>query len=257
MAAAVAAHASTPAGGKPVPSGDTFGGQKGRVPPAQRQYGQARYEAVDAQTAMMRAVKRAKGELPPIQGGLDDMSVQKQASKQAQKVQDTVAQVITQADTNFDGYGYAAPDGDMDGYSPVPEDGKVAGTPGVGRVGGAVPAQPTMIPPVGRPTQQYLGIDPALQVLSAYVKNRERVTLELTDSTISMSVVKVLSSKYGVTILLPLATDGATFIPKHGLDVVIRQGNTEYKVCYPGLYVEIPELQIAVMTFIRLSEGAQ
>jgi hypothetical protein len=78
-----------------------------------------------------------------------------------------------------------------------------------------------------------------------------RVSLELSDGTMTMPAIRVLPGAYGVTILLPLSDDGVTFIPKPGSSVTVGHNDKRWPCYFPGTYFEWPELQCMGLVFVR------
>ena len=192
-----------------------------RIPPARRVYGKAKYKAVSLDEAQKNMKARIDGKLPPIKNGIDaDIPQEVLDNLRLERKPAQVADDETGMDIE--------PVGDME-----LNDGDHNTAP--------VSSKQT----VGVPD---------------YVSRRCRVSLELADGTMSISAIDVKLSRYGVTILLPLNSEGATFIPKPGSDITISKqdddGNTVSWPCYfPGTYVEIPELKLAGLVFIRKEEG--
>jgi hypothetical protein len=90
---------------------------------------------------------------------------------------------------------------------------------------------------------------------SAYMNQRKRVTLELTDTTLSIAAIDVILSRYSVTILLPQTADGGTFLPKPGSELNIVVDDKSLACYFPGAQFDIPQLKMLGLTFIRQAEG--
>jgi hypothetical protein len=97
-----------------------------------------------------------------------------------------------------------------------------------------------------------IGLDPLVgSRLAQYLQNRSRVTLELQDGTFTMPVINYVTSKFSVTLIVPLDKNGTTFVPKPGTKVTLSCGEFAEEVFFPGAYAEVEPLTVAVMTFIR------
>jgi hypothetical protein len=108
-----------------------------------------------------------------------------------------------------------------------------------------------------RLTEQ-IGIDPlVLAKMTAYMQDRCRVTLELQDGTFTMPVMSVVRSRYSVTLLIPLDPKSTTFVPKPGTQVTMTCGEFCEEVYFPGAYVEVEPLTIAIMTFVRTADSTE
>jgi len=161
-----------------------------------------------------------------IRGGLDDQTATKAAS-----------------DIN-DPYPDAPESSGYDGMTPVPAGQEIGAQ--YRTQAPAVPAPrvehaPQLAVPAGRAEQ--------------YLKQRRRITLELQDSTMSMSCIDVIVGRYAVTLLLPMSADGGTVVPKPGSALTIQDGDREYAVFYPGASFEVEALQMIGLSFIRSEES--
>ncbi len=203
--------------GTEAPKATVSGRREGRTSPGQREYG-AHYEMVDANTAMERAIKRQNGELPPIEGGLDGDEM-----------------------TDFDPLSGTEPGPREYDFEPGSDDLQREEQALVERHGVA-PAAPSRL--VGGPPA------PVPNVLDA----RTRVSLELTDGTMTMPAIDVLPGAYGVTILLPMRDDGVTFIPKPGSSVIITHGDDRWPCYFPGTHFEWIEMKCLGLVFVRADE---
>jgi hypothetical protein len=97
-----------------------------------------------------------------------------------------------------------------------------------------------------------IGFDPIVGArLTEYLQSRARVTLELQDGTFTMPVINYVTSKFSVTLIVPLDKNGTTFVPKPGTRVTLSCGDFTEEVFFPGAYAEVEPLTVAVMTFIR------
>lgn len=219
--------------GSAIPVGSVSGAQEGRIPPARRDYSKARYDVVTLEEAQERMIKRMKGKMPPIKGGLDDNSAQaprvrKQARARQPQTQD------------FDPLGA----GDMQDFEPDarPADQYDAEEPLQGRVA----IQRRTVPAYAEEA------DPAV----AYLSKRVRVTLELTDTTLFVNAVDAVVSNMGVTLLLPTKGEGATFVPKAGSEVTLTLPDGRGFKCYfPGVTFDVDALNLLGLVFIRAEEA--
>ena len=253
--------------GSAIPVGSVSGAQEGRIPPARRDYSKARYDVVTLEEAQERMIKRMKGKLPPIKGGLDDDSAQApRARKQAQ--------ARPQPAQDFDPLG----SGDMQDFEPEADDQE----PLQDRIRARIdmqkrmPAQGTACAVCGivKPTpirNDEMGgyvcltcVDRELQRLqdnqgeestTSYLAKRSRLTLELPDTTLFVNAVDAIVSKMGVTLLLPTQGEGGTFVPKAGSEVTITLPDGRGFKCYfPGVTFALDALKLLGLVFIRAEE---
>ena len=225
--------------GNTVPVASENGVQDGRVPPALRQY-KARYKAVDLREAELNMAKRARGELAPIKGGLDDPEMMNFPEPQRGKSK-TIAKTAS-----YD------PLGETEGEAPDPQPGDLAAEEQ------ALDRRQVQLQAArsGYVQAPALAVAPATTYVQetpqeVYLKQRNRVTLEMQDGTMAMSCVDVKASSYSVTILLPLAEGSSIFIPRPGSEVTIVKGESRWKTYYPGAQFELPELSLLGLVFIK------
>ena len=204
-----------------LPAASLSGAQIGRTAPAQRDYSKARYEVVTAEEAQMRMQQRLKGDRPVISGGLD---------------------------SDFDALGGNEPPA-YDPEQPSADDDTMFddGAPIVIRPS-RKQAVPEAQPPCPEPPRNASAVD-------TYLARRRRIELELTDTALTVPVVDVVLSRYGVTLLLPSSGDGGTFIPKPGSDVKITDGTAIYSCYFPGISFDLPQLHLMGLCFVRSEEG--
>lgn len=213
--------------GGAVPVATEGGRQEGRVPPAKRLYGVAKYAVVDATQAQANMMKRIRGELPLIAGGLD-------YNIAADETEGTM-------DDNFDPLGDSV---ELEPGSPEleQEERKLA--------------QATRRPPFQPKYTEAMNAPAAVpSATQEFLDKRCRVTLELADGAMSMSAITVKESRYGLTILLPLLSDGATFIPKPGSEITVVYGDKRWPCFFPGTYFECPELKLLGIVFVKAEES--
>jgi len=226
--------------GLAVPPANDKGRQAGRIPPAQRKY-KARYEAVSAQEAMMNLSARLRGDLDPIKGGLDN------DTQDENEEQETGGNMTAHDD--FDPLGPADPE---PGDPALIAEEKALSSPGM-QVGNV---QLSNTPSAIDTLLQKLPTGSLLDNTNPYLAQRSRVTLELSDGAMSMSVIDIMPTRYGLTILLPLLEDGVTFIPKPGSEITVVQKENSWKCFFPGTYFECPELSLMGIVFVRADEEA-
>ena len=206
--------------GTVLPIGSPTGRQEGRIAPADRTYN-ARYEVVTAEEAQSRMSKRIKGEMPLIRGGLDESGLDD-------------AGII---ESRNDG---------MDPFEPQdlrPQQRKVARS--LADESGEPPQRAYPPAPV---------VDPQIRAMIQYLAQRKRVVLELPDTTVHVSAVDVIVSRYGVTLLLPTSGDTSTFVPKPATELMIEFDNQVLACYYPGASFEIEALKLLGLSFIRKEE---
>lgn len=209
----------------------TIGGRQEGVPtPAERIYGKAHYEPVELTEAIARMQARKAGKLKKIAGGLDDIKAVKQGWK-------PVTEPVPAADPEID------PDTEV-----LDTDGDDAFSPGQRDTSGGdfnEPRYPQAVAP------QVVKTNP----VDVYLKQRKRVTLELSDTTLYLSVIDVVINKYCVVLLLPLNAEGGTFVPRIGSELVITVGDNAMACYYPGSQFELAPLKLLGLSFIRKEEG--
>lgn len=216
--------------GLAVPVATEHGRQEGRLAPAQRRYGVARYAAVSATQAQDNMMKRLRGEMPPIEGGLD-----------YEIPLDETDDDMNNAD--FDPLGDINDDFEPGSPELEAEEKKLA---------------ESMAVPSSRPLFRDAKAHAAPVQSNGYqefIDRRCRLTLELVDGAMSVAAIAVKESKYGITILLPLLDDGATFIPKPGSEITIVFGDRRWPCFFPGTYFECPELKLLGIVFVKAEEG--
>jgi hypothetical protein len=216
----------------PVPRATASGQRAGIPSPSTRSYG-GDYTGVDATTAVSRATARQNGELAPISGGLDDA--------------ETEGEMQVQSD--FDPLGDPAPiDAEIEPGDAMllAEEQELARREVRGAVRHDGVSAPTNSAPVAA-----LSAPEASGVPYSLLEPSIRISLELSDGTMTMPAIRVLPGAYGVTILLPLSDDGVTFIPKPGSSVTVGHNNERWPCYFPGTYFEWPELQCMGLVFVR------
>ena len=222
-----------------VPIASPSGGQQGRIPPAQRDYSKARYDVVDADEAMARMRKRQDGKMAPIRGGLAENGAppqhpQKPQAKQAQARRQERA---PDPDPDFDSFG----DGSDIGQDQEPA------------FDDSEHEEPAAYePPAPRPSIRQCA---PMSNVDSYLAKRKRLTLELADTTLYVTVTDALVSKMSVTLLMPTDGNTSTFVPKPGSSVTITIDGASYPCYYPGVTFEIEPLRLLGLTFIRAEEG--
>jgi len=216
-----------------VPVANEHGRQEGRLSPSERKYGVAQYQAVDAMTAQSNMIKRLRGELPPIQGGLDEHVPLNEEDAMPE---------------NFD------PLGASDELEP--------GAPELAAEEQALAEKYARYDRIAKQAavSRPVGIDPAkpgadTSAYQAFLDKRIRLTLELADGAMCMSAIAVKESRYGITILLPLLDDGATFIPKPGSEITVVLGERRWPCYFPGTYFECQELKLLGIVFVKAEES--
>jgi len=99
-------------------------------------------------------------------------------------------------------------------------------------------------PPVGTYAQQ-----PGRQ--PGFLQQTCRVSLELTDGSMTLPAIAIKESQYSVLLILRLDANSSIFVPKPATKLKIGLKDKSWDVYYPGTYVEIEELGIGLMTFIK------
>jgi hypothetical protein len=230
--------------GLTVPVGLESGGQVGHLLPGQRKYA-ANYKSVSMHEAEMNLHARTVGEMPPIKGGLDIELPDEVAKGLHMAPKSRVKTVASQQD--YDPLGDGKPIVELEPGSAEleAEEKRLAQLRGPDTLGAQTATQsPVIIPTVWTDT------DPK----SKYLATRRRVSLETPDGIVSMLAIDVKESPYSVTILLPLQTEGVTFIPKPGLDVTVCIDQCRWRCYFPATYFEVAELGILGLVFVKADE---
>lgn len=218
--------------GLAVPVATEHGRQEGRLSPAERKYGVARYSVVDATEAQANMIKRLHGELPPIDGGLD-------------------VDVSANEDDNMDNEDFDPLGGEPDFEPGSPEleaeERKLAERQMLPQA--PKPVYAVSDPPAPSGQQRVQAAPPS--ALDDFLNSRRRITLELADGAMAMSAITVKESQFGITILLPLLGDGATFIPKPGSEITVVMGEKRWPCFFPGTYFECEELKLLGIVFVK------
>lgn len=158
----------------------------------------------------------------------------------AQMIQNNVAAAMTRtSDIDAEDWGEVeSSPGDMDGFDPVP----------------AVPVEqpaPQRQAVVKKALTEALSIQSVAQhPADKYLARRQRITMELPDSTVTMSAVDIVHSRCGIVVLLPQVKDGMTFIPKPGSELTLRVEDKTYTVYFPGVSFDLPELCLLGLCFV-------
>lgn len=84
-----------------------------------------------------------------------------------------------------------------------------------------------------------------------FFNQRTRVTIELSDGIFTIPATCVRESKYSVLVIIPLGDSIMAFVPKPGTQLTLSWGDSNVDAYFPGAYVELPELECGVMSFIK------
>lgn len=117
-----------------------------------------------------------------------------------------------------------------------------------------VQTAPASLPPVIQSMHNPAVMGRELTDAEKLLKQRKRVTIELADGQFSIPIIDFRESRYSVTVLVPIDDSATTFIPKPGTELTLTCGQAIVKAFYPGAYVEYPELNCGIMTFIKADE---
>ena len=231
--------------------------QVGRPLPKERKYVPGTHNVVTAEEAQANMIKRTRGELDPIKGGTDDpmMAFEKDLPDEPPSKLEIVA-VDLPDEGEFD------PLGDIN-LHPEPGDpeleaeekalAKAAEESSRTVTKPSVQTQTVTNVPV-RDDMQYVQVAPGPTLTEQFLLKRERIILGLADGSMQMTVMAVIPSTYGVTILLPLSDDSVTFIPKPGSEIRITKADESWDCYFPGITFELPALQMFGMVFVRNTE---
>ena len=224
--------------GLAVPVADEKGGQEGTVPPRLRIYGKANYKAVTLSEAEANMAKRSRGEMPPIKNGLDDDSTLRFPDEKRGRP----ITVGKPGKSEFD------PLGEL----PDPQPGDLtAEEQALARQQQAVQVVSATVRVPAFEVPQAVAMETPEQI---YLRQRNRVTLEMADGTMSMQAIDVRESTYSVVILLPLSDGSSIFTPRPGSEVTVIKGENRWRAYYPGATFEIPELQLLGLVFIKAED---
>lgn len=224
------------AAGRTVPIADKNGVQEGVIPRTERVFGKAKYDVVTLDESDRRIHLRTIGELPLIQGGLDDNSKpEPKGTKKMKAVKKGTTTVATPKNKDFDPMG-----GDE-----VPE----PGDPALVAEEEALAQQYSRAPALeSEPVKTYVNKAPDKKDL--YLSQRKRVTLELVDGSMGLNAIDVKQSRYGVTVILPM-DGGMSFVPKPGSEINVSCGDNSWPCYFPGTYFELDELGIIGLIFVK------
>ena len=222
--------------GTVLPAAALSGRQAGRPTPAERRYRPGIHHVVTLEEASALMAKRIKGEVPEIRGGLDDNTATRNSPT-----------------TIEDPYPDAPESAGYDGMTPVPEGQQPEPQAQFRETPARIPVPEGQQPEPQAQFRETPARIPVATVSKAdqYLKQRRRVTLELSDSTMSMACIDVLVTRYSVTLLLPSSPDGGIVIPKPGSALTIVDGDHSIPVYFPGAQFEIEALQVIGLSFIR------
>jgi len=232
------------ADGRAVPIATGQGAQIGRVSPARRQPA-AQYEAVPLDVANSRRMARERGEMDPIEGGLDGPGVEKPELAEISQYYD---------DTRMETHdGQATPGTNPGAALGDTLEPPTAPTSPVTTVVDALIEENTKLKRElarGRTAP----VDAASK-FDIYFERRTRISFELNEGTYSIPAVAVEASPYGVIILLPLDDGDATFVPNPGAEVRVMHGAQVWDCFFPGTSFELPDLGVLAIAMVRKNEG--
>jgi len=217
--------------------GDESGVQTGRTPPAKRKYGRAKYKAVTLGEAMSNMQARQEGNMPPIKNGLDFDELPEEVSNQMRLPEGKKAQAVQRArqveeDAEIDkGKSFDPFAGqDEDPQNQIVDD------------------RPVNMVPVERVLKNER---PGADAFGIAHKANIAVTLEMEAGSMSLQVEEVLQCKYALTLVLPLKTENAMFIPKPGSEIVVGFNETQVRCFFPGAHFTSERLGVMFLVFIK------
>lgn len=214
------------------PAGDK-GAQRGRVPPAIIRP-QAHYEPVEVDEAMRRATLRRKGQLSPIEGGLNDPKIVSTASAPIDQYEDNAMEV-----------------GDAPGLVSHPaalsKSAKLLTMAKAEELDTKTPAASKRITDMLKPSKQ-----------EQYFKQRTRVSFVMPNGTYAVPAIDVRIEENGVIILLPYGDNDATFIPNAGSKFGVVHGGKHIDCYFPGTVFTLDTLNVTILTLLRdIKDDAQ
>lgn len=216
---------------------DESGVQDGRVPPGRRRYGVAKYKAVTLAEASANLRARQEGSLPPIRGGLDfdelpeEVARTMRITKGKGKVKSVPAAKERQ-DQLDDDIGLGLDRGQaFDPFTGQPED----------------------------PQNQIVDDRPVTATTPVSVRRVDdnagepviNVMMEMEAGSMTFQATEILQCKYALTIVLPLRSQGATFIPKPGSEMVIGFGEERVRCFFPGAHFTSERLGAMLLVFVK------
>jgi hypothetical protein len=256
----------------PRRTGDGFSSRRhGKMLPSQRKYVAGTHKIVSAQEAEANMDKRMRGELDPIHGGSDDPVARGEDDSTTfeddlppEVAKDLrVVSVESLDGEDFDPLGNINPepgDPELLAEEQALSEKKAVIIPGIGAVNnGIVTDMPEAETVTHSPDSGTLFVQtqPGPTLTEQFLMQRDRVTLELADGCMQMTVIATLPSRYGVTILLPLSAEGVTFIPKPGSEIRITKADKSWECYFLGITFELPELNILGLVFVRNTEDME
>ena len=94
--------------------------------------------------------------------------------------------------------------------------------------------------------------DPRCKAFVEFVEGRSFATIYLTEGAITMPIIRLIDSRYSLTLVLPQDGKSVTFIPKVGSTLDVEADGKSYKCEYFGTHALIPELGFLVVAFVKV-----
>lgn len=87
--------------------------------------------------------------------------------------------------------------------------------------------------------------------LEIYKSRKTRVSFSIGSGEVSLTAVSFTVTPTSVAVVTRTDTDAMGYVPGIGESLNIRNGADSYRCTFPGSVIDIPELGISVMVFIR------
>lgn len=232
-----------------VPSADERGVQSGTIPPGKLDYTTLKYKVVSMEEAEKLLHMRTQGTVGLI--GLDTIRNPKPAAPTPKAAKgrkmdksgthmsvSTKRVKSTSTVEDFDPYGVdKAAEKELEPGDPTLE------------------AEERRLATLGRITQpaRDMGGAPVEAIVTAkdiYLERRSKVTLELQDGSMMISVIDIKESPMSVTLVVSASVEGL-FIPKAGTELNISGNGKSWHCFFPGTYFELSELGIVCLVFVK------
>lgn len=233
-----------------VPSADERGTQAGVIPPGKLDYTTLKYKVVSMEEAEKLLHMRTQGTVSLI--GLDTVRNPKPILKPTPKAvrgkkmdkSGTHMSVSTKRVKSTS----TTEDYDPYGVDKAAEKELEPGDP-------ALEAEERRLATLGRITQpaRDMGGAPVEEIVTAkdiYLERRSKVTLELQDGSMMITVIDIKESPMSVTLVLSASVEGL-FIPKAGTELNISGNGKSWHCFFPGTYFELSELGIVCLVFVK------
>ena len=84
-----------------------------------------------------------------------------------------------------------------------------------------------------------------------YLERRIKVSLELQDGSMFITVVDIKESTHSLTLILALSGSESLFVPKAGTELTIAGNGKSWHCFFPGTWFQLDELGIIGLVFVK------